>query len=134
MVEVILPATESELRAQLDTPEELASLHGDAVIVERIADGACELITTETPGLFSAMSYKARRCPTGLGWTQNLVSSDHYTVNDTIIELEEVEGGTRMRYQVRAQVGLPVGQSLINSRIAKSMTEAIDRLRLRLQE
>lgn len=132
MMSVVLPATESEVRAQLDTAAEASALHGDATIVSQERQGACEQSTFKTRGLLSSIYYVAKRCPTADGWKQTLISSDTFEHNEAEWSLHPVEGGTELRYRIRVSLDLPVGQGMVNAQISDSMSRAVERLEARL--
>ena len=127
-----LAADPDAVRAALDTGAEMSALHGDAQLIEQTSEGRCERLTYRTRGLISSMFYIALRCPTPQGWSQTLVSSDDFTENEAYIELTEVEGGTEIWYRIRVKLDLPVGQSLVDSQIARSMRQAMESLEERL--
>jgi hypothetical protein len=129
---VILPASESAVRAELDTAAEASALHGDATLVSQERQGACERSTFKTRGLISSISYVALRCPTADGWKQTLVSSETFEQNEAEWSLRPVEGGTELRYRIRVSLDLPVGQGMVNAQISESMSRAVERLEARL--
>lgn len=133
LMRIVLPATESAVRAELDTTAEASALHGDATIVSQESQGACEQTTFKTRGLITSISYVALRCPTADGWKQTLVSSDTFEHNEAEWALHPVEGGTELRYRIRVSLDLPVGQGMVNSQISASMSRAMERLEERLR-
>lgn len=133
-VRVVLPASETEVRAHLDSAAEASSLVGEAKIVNREAVGNCERLTYSTPGMISSLTYVSMRCPTENGWKETLVSSDSFADNESEWQLREVDGGTELNYRVRIRLNLPVGQKIVDSRIAQSMKRAVERLEERLSK
>ena len=132
MMSVVLPVSEGEVRAELDTAAEASALHGDATIVSQERQGACEQSTFKTRGLLSSIYYVAQRCPTASGWKQTLISSDTFEHNEAEWSLRPVEGGTELRYRIRVSLALPVGQGMVNAQISESMTRAMEHLEGRL--
>ncbi|MEL6342501.1 MAG: hypothetical protein AAFV53_05170 [Myxococcota bacterium] len=132
---VILPASEAEVREQLNSAEKATALVGAATIISRESAGPCERLTYQTPGMMSPLTYVALRCPTEAGWKETLESSEHFQDNESEWQLREVDGGTELRYRVRVRLSnMPVGQGLVNSRVAQSMKHAIERLEERLSQ
>ena len=131
-VRVVLPASESAVRAELDTAAEANALHGDATLVSQERQGDCERSTFKTRGLISSISYVALRCPTATGWKQTLVSSDTFEANEVEWSLRSVDGGTELRYRIQVRLDLPVGQGMVNAQISDSMARAMERLESRL--
>ena len=129
---VVLPATEAEVRRQLDTAAEVAALNGEARLISAEPAGSCERLTYKTRGLVSSLTYVSLRCPTATGWTETLESSDTFVDNRAEWRLREVEGGTEVDYRVRVRLNLPVGQSLVDSQIAQTLKRTIEQLEERL--
>jgi len=132
LMRIVFPASEADVRAELDTAAEASALHGDATLVSQERQGACERSTFQTRGLISSISYVALRCPTATGWKQTLVSSDSFEENEAEWALRTVEGGTELRYRIQVRLDLPVGQGMVNAQIVRSMTQAMERLERRL--
>jgi hypothetical protein len=129
---VVIPASESDIRSEIDTATEANSLVGSAKLISAEPDGNCERLTYQTPGLISSLTYVARRCPTADGWEETLVSSDDFADNQSSWRLREVEGGTEIDYRVRVRLNLPVGQSIVDAKIAQSIKRAIEQLEERV--
>jgi len=129
---VIIPASEADIRQQIDTANEANSLVGSAKITGSEKVGDCERLTYKTPGLITSLTYTAMRCPTASGWEETLVESDSFTDNRSSWTLRPVEGGTEIDYRVRVRLNIPVGQSMIDAQIAQSLKRAIERLEERV--
>jgi len=133
-VRVVLPASEAEVRQQLDSGAKTTALAQAARLIDRQPSGKCEKLTYKTPGMIGSLTYVTLRCPTAQGWKETLVSGEGFEDNSSEWELREVEGGTELNYRVRVRMSLPVGQSLVNSRVAQTMKSAIERLEERLRK
>lgn len=130
---VVIPASEADIRREIDTAREANALVASADLVKVEPDGNCERLTYKTPGLLSSMTYIARRCPTADGWVETLISSDDFAENHSSWRLREVEGGTEIDYRVRVRLNnIPVGQAMVDAQIAKSIQRAIERLEERV--
>jgi hypothetical protein len=130
---VLIPASETDIRQELDTAQEASGLFGSAKLVSVEPDGDCERLSYRTPGLFTSMTYIARRCPTADGWVETLVSGDSFEDNTSSMRLRSVDGGTEVDFRIRVRLrNIPVGQGIIDAQIAQSIKRAVERLEERV--
>ena len=75
------------------------------------------------------MRYITMRCPTALGWTERLLSSDDYAQHEVEWRLEPTaDGSTDLTYRVRVALAMPGVQSLVVRKLSTSMVLTVDSL------
>jgi carbon monoxide dehydrogenase subunit G len=119
------------VRAYLSEPSNAVNLAPGTKLVSETAKGACDELTVQTPGVTSNFEYVSIRCPTPTGWVEKLVRSDQIASNDVEWRLAEHGSGTTVTLRVKTAVHW-VPASLIESRVASSITTTLARLKAKL--
>ena len=126
---IVVPVPRSEVRHFLEDPVQAGTLSTDVYKTHATPQGACEVITREIRGIWSPITYKALRCPTTLGWTENLVHSDSISAYSTEWTLQGVEGGTKVRYRVKTRFSSSlIPPSLVQGETKRSVRRMLQNL------
>ena len=126
--QITLPFPESEVYHLLSDPVASSKLNRDVYDASSKRQGACEIVYRKVRGVWSPMTYRAKRCPTTHGWVEQLIDSE--SVSDYYMEweLERLSSGTRVKYKVRTQINAPIPTSIIQSETKRSVTQMLKNL------
>lgn len=111
-----------QLRAVVDDPEWLTP---GVLEVTHAPRGRCEVVTVLTEGLWRPLSYTAQRCPIDDGWRETLVSSPDFDGYFAEWHLVPEGEGTRVTFQVRLDIKLPVPDRLVDNGLMSSTRDTV---------
>jgi hypothetical protein len=123
--EVVVPESEALVLALLDDPANTDRLSGDIVSSSAEPDGDCTRVDRSVRGMWNPLRFVVRRCRTATGYSERLVESTDFDRHETEWEVSAVEGGTRVRYQVRSEPNLPVPRALVRSRTRSAIDDLL---------
>ena len=126
--QILLPAPKSEVRHLLSDAVAASKLSSDVYDASTTSEGRCEIVYRKVRGIWTPITYRARRCPTNNGWVENLVDSD--TVSDYYMEwtLEGTEDGTRVGYKIKTAVKFPLPASMVQGETKRSVKRMLQNL------
>ena len=125
---ILIPADKSEVHHLLSDAVTSSHLSGDVYDANAKKDGACDIVVRKVRGMWSPITYQARRCPTATGWIEHLVASD--TVSDYQMEwtLKRMQAGTRVEYRIKTEVNYPVPVSWVQQETKRSVAKMLKNL------
>jgi hypothetical protein len=91
-------------------------------------DGACEIIRRTVRGVWSPITYQARRCPTRTGWVETLFQSDTVSTYHMEWRLQNIPSGTRVHYRIKTEFDLPVPVALVQFETKRSVVKMLRNL------
>lgn len=125
---VMIPADKSEVQHLLSDAVKSSHLSGDVYDANSQKDGQCDIVVRKVRGMWSPITYRARRCPTATGWIEHLVESD--TVSNYQMEwtLKKMQTGTRVEYRIKTEVNYPVPVSWVQQETKRSVAKMLKNL------
>jgi hypothetical protein len=122
-VQAVVPASEANIRAYLDSAVRCGTLAPGVLKVEVVAPrgSGCEEIVTTTKVPGSTMDYRSMRCRTSTGYKDTLMDSETMQDFYAVWNLRTVEGGTEVTVKVKTVLDLPVPTYLVNVGLQSSL-------------
>lgn len=121
-VQMVIPATEAQVRAALADPVQAGRFTPDVVGVRVVqVQGNCDDVVTTTRVMGATMDYRSMRCHTSNGIKDTLIESSFMESYSTEWSLRTVEGGTEVTLHIRNILNLPVPTAIVRAGMASSM-------------
>ena len=113
-VRLVVDASTAEIRKVLaDTNGIFSTLNTDIYETETRKKGPCEEVKRRTKGVFRPFNFRSLRCPTKVGFTETLISSNDLSGYDSTWELVDTDSGTEIIYRVRTQLNSNLPKLLV---------------------
>jgi len=122
-----------QARAMLADPVRVAEIEGGTARIRVLSEDSCKNLHTAIAHPVASVEYTSRSCPTANGFHTKLVQSD--TLEDFEAEwtVEEVEGGTLLRYVVRTIPRIAVPQFIVDRQSKGSVKQLLQRVKVHLE-
>jgi hypothetical protein len=123
-----LPVSKSEVHLWLADAVQASRLSNDVYDANSRKDGACDIIFRKVRGMWTPITYQARRCPTDTGWIEDLVESNTFSIYQMEWTLQGLEEGTRVGYKIKTEVNYPVPVSWVQTETKRSVKKMLKNL------
>jgi hypothetical protein len=130
--QVTVAISADRVHQELHDVQRSDSLSAEVLRTTTVPVGPCLDVTRAVKGLWSPLTYTARRCPTESGWAETLVRSDDFSTYESEWRVVQVEGGTQIEYRVQTTPNMMVPTSVVRSRTKASVKTMLQQLVQRL--
>ncbi len=131
--EVLVHISADAARKLVDDPLRVSVIEGGTAQMKVVSQDACKTIMTEISHPVASVGYLSRTCPTAKGTRTELVESADLESFHSEWQVEEVEGGTLLRYLVRTIPRIPVPQFIVDKQSRGSVQRLLKRVKAHLE-
>lgn len=130
-VMVRVPAAQA--RAMLADPVRVAEIEGGTARIRVISEDSCKNLHTAIAHPVANVEYTSRSCPTATGFHTKMVESESLADLEAEWTVEEVEGGTLLRYVVRTIPRIAVPQFIVDRQSKGSVKRLLQQVKVHLE-
>ncbi len=110
----------------LANPTRAMELSPDVLDASSVPHGKCQKVSVKARGMLSPMHYVVLRCPTGVGYTEQLLESGDFTAHNVEWTLHETaSGGTVIKIKARTRLNFPVPSSTLAKVAGQSLKSSL---------
>jgi hypothetical protein len=124
--QMVIEATQEEIRHILSQIDNLRELSTEVTIVESHRKGRCQEVERTSRGVWRPFRWLALRCPTAQGFSESLVQSTDLSHYETEWVLEEMGESTNVTYRVHTEVDhVMVPNAVVRSGMLSGVKNAV---------
>lgn len=125
---VVLDVSPEKAMEMLSDPELAATINPDVVALSTIStSGDCTDLDISTRGMWRPLKMKSRRCRTKNGFSETLLESSDFNMQEATWTVSEHPDGSLLEYSLQSDVNLPVPRALIQDNMRRSVKEMLGR-------
>lgn len=110
------------VKAYLGDADKAMRLAPEVLDADSVPHGKCAKVSVKAKGLLRPMHYVVLRCPTSVGYTEQLLESGDFTAHNVEWTLTETaSGGTLVTVKARTRLSFPVPQSTLTKVAGQSL-------------